>query len=396
MAEYNGVHINYRTVRGVKYAGLWWYVGEGSKRDTKALGPAKGWTKAKLNQARLKQERELALQPGRVGAGEAPTVEAWVEQWKENRSDLSEASVKLIDQTLKRLGQFKYHGMHPFAPDRRIDKITRAEAAAFRADLAGQGISEATVCKIIRCASSLFGTRTGAASLDLIPFNPFGRLKKNTTQPVKGYPELSEEDEDRLIESALSPAWRAWMALTLLAGTRRAEPTAMLWSRVQWGQGKIEIPNLKTSRDNLTWRTCKMEPRLERVLLDCHEQAETGEDRIVPLALHNTTRDFNAIVKRAGLKPWDEAFKACRRRRVSLWRSKYPATWVSIWMGHSQAVSDEHYASVPADAYVEQPETLRRIIAKLSKLTEPELQQAETLLDSAQHRRNKASKGDAG
>lgn len=390
MADYDGVHINEYQIRGVKYVRLWWYVGEGSKRESQGLGRAKSLTKAKINAARLKQEKRLTMQPGRIAAGESPTMAAWFEQWKRHRTDLSTASLSLADRVYELLTSFEHHGVKPFDPGRRIDRITRAEAAAWRSWLSSHdSMCEATVCKYIRTASSVFGTRTGAASVDLIPFNPFARLKKNVKQAVKGFPELSEDDEDRLIDAAGCTGWRAWIALTLLAGTRRAEPTQMLWSRVKWGEGMMMVPNLKTSRDTLTWRPCLMTPRLERVLLSCHEQAEPGQDRIVPMSLDNASRGIEAIVKRSSVDEWAEPFKALRRRRVSLWRSEYPATWVNIWLGHSQSVSDEHYASVPADAYTQRSPTLKRLLSRLESLPEPRLQAIEKLLNKHDQRKQR-------
>lgn len=376
MAEYDGVHIRKYQVRGVEYVGLWWYKGQGSKRDTKALGRAKDWTKATLNRARLDKEKELALQPGRVAAGKSPTLGAWFKQWKRDRTDVAASTLVLMEATVKKLDEYG------IGEDRRIDKVTRAEASAWRAWMIGQGMSEPTVCKHVRCASSLFGERSGAASVDLIPFNPFSRLRKNVKTPVKGFPNLSEQEEDKLIDAATSPAWRAYVAILLMTGCRRSEPLQMRWSKVHWGEGRLQIPSIKTSRaGQLVWRDCKMVPRLEQVLLECYEQADPGEDHVVPLSLNNVNRDFLRLIEVAGLKVWADPFRGLRRRRASLWKAQYPASWVNIWLGHSESVSRGYYISVPPDAYKADESKAGSLIDKIKTMDESELNAIEELLN---------------
>lgn len=341
MADYDGVHVGKYKVRGVGYVRLWWYVGEGSKRHSSSLGPAKDWTKAKINRARLDKEKELAMQPGRVASGKAPTLKAWWEQWKQE-ADVTASTIALMQATIDKLVAFG------IPLDRRIDKISRSEAASWRAWLADQGVSEATVCKHVRCASSLFGERNGAASLDLIPYNPFSRLKKNVKTATKGYPDLTEANVSALLDACPSPAWRAMVGLTLHAGVRRGEAMAMRWTDVLWDKGRLRVPNIKTS-GGTTSRDCRMEPELERLLLSCFESAEG--DRVVALPESNLNRGMLRIIKRAGMDAWREPFHALRRRRASLWKLAYPAYVVDAWMGHSAAVSREHYLSVPEDLY---------------------------------------------
>lgn len=352
MAEYNGVHVARYKVRGVMYVKLWWYVGQGSKRASLSLGRSKGWTKARLSKARLSQEKELALQPGRVGAGEAPTLKAWVEQWKANRSDLSKTSLRLVDRTVRMMEDFEHHGARPFDPDRRIDRITRAEAAAWRAWLSKRTVpndpdelvSEATVCKYIRCASSLFGTRTGAASVDLIPFNPFDRLKKNAQTETKGHPTLTAQQEQSLLDACPSAEWRSLVALVLYAGLRIGETALVEWSDVKWGEGKLSVPKYKTRR-----RDCLMLPELEAVLLEGFDLSEGG--RVVPLSRSNLNREMTKIIKRSGVEVWPEVFQALRRRRDVMWKQQYPEFIVDSWLGHSGQVSRDHYLTVPEDVY---------------------------------------------
>lgn len=388
MAEYNGVHVRGYKVRGVSYVGLWWYVGQGSERDTKALGRKTDWSKAAIDRARVKEEQRLALQPGRIGADKAPTLRAWYEQWKTSK-ELAPATVVIMDLTVRRMTEFKHYGINPMGLDRRIDKITRVHASSWRAWLRDSGIKEATVCRYIRCASSLFGENGGAVGLDLIPFNPFSRLKKNADTVTKGHPDLSDQDVYRLIASCPSPEWRALVGLVLHAGVRRGESMAIEWSDIQWGRGRLLVPNLKTSkRGQLTKRECFMEPALESILLESYEQAQEGERRVAPISPNNLNRQMSLIMDKAGLS-WSEPFHGLRRRRASTWKLVYPAYVVNLWLGHSEAVSRKSYLTVPESLYASEGRAeLRKLV---DRLPADQFEMAEKMLrrlESAQHRRN--------
>ena len=393
MAEYNGVHVRTYKVRGVRYVGLWWYIGQGSQRDTKGLGRKSEWTKAALDRARLKEERRLALQPGCIGSDRAPTLSAWFEQWKANKQ-LAAATLGMMDRTVKKMAEFENYGTNPMGLDRRIDKITRAHTIAWTAWLRESGMKEPTVCKYVRCASSLFGEQGGAVGLDLIPFNPFGRLRKNTDTPTKSHPDLSDGEVQRLIETCPDARWRALVALIAHAGVRRGEALAVEWSDIQWGKGRLLVSNLKTSKHGqIAKRECLMEPALETILLECYEQAEEGTRRVAPISTNNLNRQMLSLMARAGLS-WSEPFHGLRRRRASTWKLVYPAYVVNLWLGHSEAVSRKSYLTVPEALYAgEGRTTLRKLVDRLSA---EKLERAEKLLrrlESAQHRRNKRGEG---
>ncbi|MDG2358226.1 MAG: hypothetical protein P8M20_01085 [Planctomycetaceae bacterium] len=50
------------------------------------------------------------------------------------------------------------------------------------------------------------------------------------------------------------------------------------------------------------------------------------------------------IVKRAGVKPWDDLWQTLRRSAETMFAETYPQKDVSAWIGHSVKVSLEHYA----------------------------------------------------
>ena len=94
-------------------------------------------------------------------------------------------------------------------------------------------------------------------------------------------------------------------------------------------------------------------PELHAILPDARERTpgngrlETGVCRgknIVTLSRNNLHRDFKMIVKRAGVKPWDDLWQTLRRSAETMFAETYPQKDVSAWIGHSVKVSLEHYA----------------------------------------------------
>ena len=77
---------------------------------------------------------------------------------------------------------------------------------------------------------------------------------------------------------------------------------------------------------------------------DAREQASAGAKNIVTLSRNNLHRDFKMIVKRAGVKPWDDLWQTLRRSAETMFAETYPQKDVSAWIGHSVKVSLEHYA----------------------------------------------------
>ena len=85
-------------------------------------------------------------------------------------------------------------------------------------------------------------------------------------------------------------------------------------------------------------------PELHAILPDAWEQASAEAKNIVTLSRNNLHRDFKMIVKRAGVKPWDDLWQTLRRSAETMFAETYPQKDVSAWIGHSVKVSLEHYA----------------------------------------------------
>ncbi len=373
MAEYDGVKVQEQKTRGEIYVHLWWYIGIGSKRSTCSLGRRSGLTKATINRARLAKEKELALQPGRIGAGQSPTWGSWVDQYLELRADLSVGSVRLVNQACDYLSAWLVKCKR--GKQTRLDQLTRSDVARFRLWLSEQtvkkrAIQQTTVAKHISTLSTVFGSREGALKLDLIPYNPFDREKKSVKTETKGHPDFTPEQIEDLFNACPNTAWRSLVALCLLSGVRLGEALSLAWDDVQWGEGRFIATSQKLTGNKPKQRTVMMEPELEQVLL---AGFEAGDQKPAAISSHNLTKNMKEIIKRAGMQPWKDSFHALRRWRDSTWKLKHPEYVVDAWLAHSAQVSREHYLTVPEHLY-RPPGIADKIKARIDEMSADELE----------------------
>jgi len=203
--------------------GKYWqafYYDTTGKRRAKGLGPKKKLSK---RQAKLKCDRlaaELNLHPFKADGQRAPSLEKLIRRYIENRTDLKPATKELYELTEKYLLEF-------FGRDIRIDRITRAMAADWRAAMAKgklvlnqnkKKIKEASVCIHVRNAKTIFNH---AVREDLILYNPFDRLKGTAREPDKDWKYVTLEELDKLLDACSNWGWRMLIALCRLAGLRR-------------------------------------------------------------------------------------------------------------------------------------------------------------------------------
>ncbi len=235
----------------------------------------------------------------------------------------------------------------------RIDRITRAVAADWRAAMAsgrlvlnrkGKKNKEASVCIHVRNVKTAFNY---AVREDLTMFNPFDRLKGNAPEPDKDWKYVTLEELDKLLDTCSSVGWRMLIALCRLAGMRRGEALELTWSSIDWDKHRLTIIAEKTGRRRVT----PLEPKLYQLLLAAFDQAEDGEERVCAISKHCLWRNFQAIRRRAGLEKWKDAFKVMRRNCETDWAQRYPQYVVSAWIGHGIEVSARYYLQVPEELY---------------------------------------------
>ncbi len=349
MTTSHTVRVGCTTVKGERYLRLVWKDSLGREKS-EGLGREGSLTRKAIERRRLAKERELIESGAWAASGPTPTLAEWLARYQRLRPELSESTVALLAKTGQYLTEF-------LGADTPIDRITHADAAEWRAWLAGkqgnrQGstMAGASLSVHLRNARVIFGRRHGAMKLDLIRSNPFDRERVAVRFEKKPPPDVTEADMDRLFDACPSPPWRALVALCALAGLRRGEALALTWSDVQWDRNRLIATATKVTGAKPRQREVLMVKRLQAILLDVHEQADGDRvcDGVRRLNLH---RNMRAIMRRSGLPLWSRPFHGLRAWRDTTWKQVNPEYVVDAWLGHGPEVSRAHYLAVPEGRY---------------------------------------------
>lgn len=271
-----------------------------------------------------------------------PTLGGWCEEFC-RRPGIKASTTTKYRQTAQRL-------VAHFGATARLDTIRPDWAHQWADVLARSGLATASARGHVRNAKAIFQQ---AAARELIPRNPFRGL--NSSSPAAERPagiRVSPADTARLLAALPGPQWRALVGLARYAGLRVPSETATLtWTMMDWTRGRLLVASPKTeAHAGQSQREVPIDPRLMPLLLEAHEAA--GDDaRMIRLSPHNVRRALQQAIQRAGLAPWRHVFQQLRRDCENEWKLRFPAWAVHRWIGHSAAVSDKYYESVPDDLF---------------------------------------------
>lgn len=337
----------------LKRNGIYWRLvwrDDTGRERTKSLGAI---SQTQADRARRQYQAELMLTPGIGSMGKAPTIKAWTDRYiADIRQTHAEGSVSLAEDTIGYL-------LERFDGGLRMDRITQAQAEDFAAWLKAKGLSAVTVARHSRTLKAIWGR---AIKAELIHRSPWIVLASSARSPEKTIPNLTDDDVQKLIDAAPTRQWRCIIALCAWGGTRRNEAIRMKWADVRWGDNRffVRLPEGQDADTKHAERVTMMEPRLEATLKQAFHEAHDGsEGPCEGIPLENLHRNMVAIIRRAGLVPWEDPFHALRRWRVSTWKLRYPAPVVDKWLGHSRDVSDSSYYRVTEQTFGLEAEVVR-------------------------------------
>jgi integrase len=160
---------------------------------------------------------------------------------------------------------------------------------------------------------------------------------------------------DKVIEKCPDAEWRLIVSLSRFGGLRcPSEHLALKWADVNW-DGRILVRSPKTEHhEGKGTRIIPLFPELRPYLSKVFEDAEPGTEFVI-----NRYRDSNAnlrtqferIIHRAGLEPWEKLFQNLRATRQTELAETWPIHVVCRWLGNSRAVAQEHYLQVTDDHF---------------------------------------------
>lgn len=322
------------------------------KRQEKSLGSKKKLTKGGAVHLCRDIAREHAIAPGRKDVRISPTLGQWRTIFIKQRSHAHSATIDLFEQT------FDLLVLH-FDESTRIDKITRAEAARWRSELATRKvphtdrlITETTVAKHTGNAKAIFGE---AARQDLIAFNPFDALSSTRPEVEKDWHHFTDSDMDKLFAACDSVFQRAGIALCRYAGLRPNEMVRVTPADIDWTGKTITVRAARKMNARAGKVTTKqkarmvpIEPRLYVILREAYEAMPAGAVTFWQESTNcpKIVRMLHRCIKRAGLVPVAEPWKTMRKNCETDWQSHnppLPPLDVAAWLGHNVAVSAKHY-----------------------------------------------------
>lgn len=356
-----------------------WYDDKG-RRQRKNIGKASELRKKDVRNLIDELAAKHTLNPKSRERGKCPTLKEWTDAYTERQA--GKVSAGQLKNDAKTIAYLVEYG--DFGEGIRLDRMTPAAAddwAHWLGGDKGKSLSSITVAGHVRRARTMFRR---AVKRGECPSNPFEGVTV-AVEPVAHETWVDASMIDPLLSACPGAAWRALMALCIYTGCRRSEAIALEWSAIRWGETKLVVPNIKTRRSTgASTRTVRMEPELERVLLDCREVAEGTA--VVPsyrrrvdgdagrgICLDNIDRDIHVIYKRAGIDCLGDPFKVWRRWRSDEWeRLGFPRAVVRQWIGNSEAVAQKHYDGVAPQFYGDRSplEALAAAEAKIRGLEE--------------------------
>jgi hypothetical protein len=150
--------------------------------------------------------------------------------------------------------------------------------------------------------------------------------------------------------------WRLIFALCRFGGLRcPSEILELTWDDVNWETKRFTVHSSKTEHHSGGGiRIVPIFPELEPYLLECFENAKPGVLNVITryrMANVNLRTQFERIIKRAGLKPWEKLFQNLRSTRETELAETFPLQVVCSWIGNSQPVAMKHYLQVTEEHY---------------------------------------------
>lgn len=273
------------------------------------------------------------------------TLGQWLEVFLEDRADLKRESRRKLEQTKAKLLAF-------FAADRQLHQITAEEAAAWRADLLTQGLSEAATKTHTGNAKTIMAE---AVRRDLLPESPFAALKGGVTA-TQNRRYVTPAEMEKLLAVCPDSEWRLLIGLARLAGLRTpSEVLPLTWADVDFERGRLRVRSPKTERyRGHEVRLVPIVPRLMQLLQDRFDAAAPGDRPLIGIkSISGRRRKMKHWMELAGIQPWDDTWQTLRRSCEIEWAQHFPQFAVSRWIGHSITVSGRHYANAIPDELFE-------------------------------------------
>ena len=221
----------------------------------------------------------------------------------------------------------------------------------------------------------------------MIAENPFDGLKGLNVRAVKERQAfIDREATYKLLNAAADPEWRAIIALARFGGVRvPSELQGLRWIDIDWTAGTMTVTSPKTEHCGKPSRQVPLFPELLPWLREAQDAAWGPDGQlpefVVPRASAggrvNLRTGLRRIIAAARLEPWPKLFVNLRASRATELVEHFPSHVAAEWLGHTEAVADEHYRQTTDQHYrraASQPTgaTERRLQGRCSQALKPQ------------------------
>jgi integrase len=292
---------------------------------------------------------ELTARPQRADVGRAPSIAEWIETFITLKPDLGERAKHSYRQAAGKFMAFA-------GTATRIDRITATVAAEWVTTLAAPRVvtvqgkrvermpSPATIAHYSRHMRCILNE---AVHQGVLTVNPFARIRTQPKKIERSWYYVSPELFGTILAACRNDGWRCFLSLQRFGGLRKGESLAVRWGMIDWRQRTLTLPEsvTKTGQERLV----PLAPALYELLMSCRS-GHVETDFIVPTAEVDRRSDsnqhsrFRTVLKKAGVRPWEDLFQTLRRNAVQDLRDLLKDPWaVTAIAGHSEEVERKYY-----------------------------------------------------
>ena len=241
--------------------------------------------------------------------------------------------------------------------DTRLDQITQHDGDRYRHHLEHD----------LRLATATARRRIGRAKQILQAAVRDKRLKANPwshlVSAVDANPLRMEFIEADVILKVIREAppgdWRTIIALARFGGLRLpSELVGLRWSDVSFGEGFIRVTSPKTEHHaGQGERFVPLFADLRPWLAEAFERAPVGSEFVIEAKRYRSPRanlrtEFERLLRRSGIKPWERLFQNLRASRETELLGAFPVKDVGVWLGNSAPVAMKHYATARKSVFI--------------------------------------------
>lgn len=284
---------------------------------------------------------KLKLCPPRQAQQQQVTLGKALADWAASRPDLGSKSQTNMKHVKDRL-------LAHLDANLPVASVTTTQFRGWIAQLRKDGYATATISNSVKHAKSFCsfvrkqGWRTDHPLEDV-------KAGKESNPAKARFVPLA--DVAKLMDVLPDHEWRLLVGLSRYAGLRvPGEALRLTWDDVLWGENKLRVFAPKTGQ----WRVLPLFPELLPLLQEAWDRAA---ERAVHVIVGTRDVDTNfrtmlaSYITRAGLKPWPRLFHNMRASCATELVNKFPSYVAAAWLGHSEAIADEHYRQVTEEHY---------------------------------------------